>query len=136
MSQVICVMCALLLLIGPAKAAGPSEGGKPGAAAGGDQKEHRRVRMRVSPMVTQAPALVRIEMLIDPDSESRLLDVTIESADYFRGSSIPLEGDRAKRFHSIVYRSIPPGQYVVAILLKDPSGDVQGSDHARLEVLP
>ena len=88
-----------------------------------------RLRLSVSPAVARAPALLRIQVYVDPAPDNRLLEIVTESGDYFRSSSIPLEGARASRSHRVEYRSLPPGAYIVrAVLIGD-----DGEAHARVE---
>ena len=88
-----------------------------------------RLRLSVSPVVARAPALLRIQVYVDPAPDNRLLEIVTESGDYFRSSSIPLEGARASRSHRVEYRSVPPGAYTVLAVLIGDDGEV----HARVE---
>lgn len=88
-----------------------------------------RLRLLVSPAVSRAPALLRIQVYVDPAPDNRLLEIVTESGDYFRSSSIPLEGARASRSHRVEYRSVPPGAYTVLAVLIGGDGEVS----ARVE---
>jgi hypothetical protein len=69
--------------------------------------------IRVSPAVAFAPANLIIRARIDPDSYNRALEVVAESEDFYRSSTVQLEGDRAPKTTSFEFRSVPPGEYEV-----------------------
>jgi hypothetical protein len=89
----------------------------------------------VWPRVAIAPAVVLIEMRVEPADENRALEITVESGEYFRASTIPLAGARAARVHSVQYRSLPAGSYEVAVAIRGPSGRVRASFLTRIEVM-
>ena len=92
-----------------------------------------RIRLSVYPTVSQAPAVLRIQVYVTPEADNRLLQIVAESDEYFRSSSIALEGARASRFHGVEYRSVPPGVYTVLAVLIGDDGEV--SDRADQRVL-
>jgi hypothetical protein len=100
-------------------------GGEAGSHAGG--KSDERLHLMVSPTVAMAPALLRIQVYVNPAPDNRLLEIVAESDEYFRSSSIALEGARASRFHAVVYRSVPPGVYTVRAVLIGDDGEVSAS---------
>ena len=69
--------------------------------------------IRVSPAVAFAPANLIIQTRIDPDAYNRALEVVAESEDFYRSSTVPLEGDRAPKTTRFEFRSLPPGEYEV-----------------------
>jgi hypothetical protein len=66
---------------------------------------------RATPAASQAPS-----------SDNRLLRVTIDSEDYFRGSEIQLDGAAAPLGHFIDWKQIPPGTYELTATLIGPDG--------------
>ena len=92
-----------------------------------------RLRLSVSPVVARAPALLRIQVYVDPAPDNRLLEIVTESGEYFRSSSIPLEGEHASRSHRVEYRSVPPGAYTVLAVLIGDDGEVNA--HVEESVL-
>jgi len=60
--------------------------------------------------------------------------VEADSDDYYRSSSIELDGDKEKRLHSVELRSLPAGEYVVRAQVKSKS-DVLGSAVQDLVVM-
>ena len=94
------------------------------------------LRARVWPAVAAAPASVRVEVLIEPDESNRALEIVAESEYYYRSSTIPLEGARAARFHSVFYRSIPAGVYEIQVVLVGSAGATRAVHRQRLQVVP
>jgi hypothetical protein len=91
--------------------------------------------LRVSPAVALAPASVRIEVVIDRHDDNRVLRIAIDSGEYLRSSSIGLDGARAPRVHSVVYRSLPPGYYEVRVELWDQTGTLRAIEHHEVRVV-
>ena len=81
-----------------------------------------------------APATVPITIAVEPAAENRVLVVEADSDDYYRSSSIELDGDKEKRLHSVELRSLPAGEYVVRAQVKSKS-DVLGSAVQDLVVM-
>ena len=53
--------------------------------------------IRVSPAFSFAPANLVIRTSVEPDAENRSMEVIADSAEFYRSSTIALEGDRAPR---------------------------------------
>src|SRR5678815_6065004 len=51
-----------------------------------------------------APATVPITIAVEPAADNRVLVVEADSDDYYRSSSIELDGDKEKRLHSVELR--------------------------------
>src|SRR5688572_31884541 len=94
----------------------------PFAAAPSGAQEQEPMMVRVTPAFARSPATLRIEVLVAPDEENRALLIGLDSADYYRSSSIALAGADAARFHSVVYASVPEGVYRVYVQLQTAQG--------------
>jgi len=81
-----------------------------------------------------APATVPITIAVEPAADNRVLVVEADSDDYYRSSSIELDGDKEKRLHAVELRSLPAGEYVVRAQVKSKS-DVLGSAVQDLVVM-
>ena len=79
--------------------------------------------LRVSPVTALAPADVHIRVVIDRDAGNRQIRVNIESALYFRSSTIELEGERAPRVTELAFRGLPAGEYELRVQVLDSSGN-------------
>jgi len=102
------------------------------AASAGSQ----RLQSRVWPAFTQAPASVRIEVLAEPNDDNRELQIVVDSGDYYRSSTIALDGAAAPGFFSVTYRSMPAGTYDVQVELRGVSGTLIALEHHWLDVTP
>jgi hypothetical protein len=59
---------------------------------------------------------------VAPHAENRLLVVTLDSGDYFRSSSITLDGDRAAAHHPFSWKALPAGDYGLRAEVIDARG--------------
>jgi hypothetical protein len=96
--------------------------------------EQSRLRMNVWPTIAQAPAVVRIEVLLEPDDKNRSLEIVVESGEYYRSSTIELDGAGAARFHSVQYRAMPAGTYDVRVLVRGAGGATLAAEHRWVDV--
>jgi hypothetical protein len=85
------------------------------------------LRMKVWPKMGHEPADLYVLAVIEADDRNRLLEITVDSADFFASSQMQLDGRRAPRLSDISFRSVPGGNYVVTTTLI-------GSDGRRAEV--
>src|SRR5262245_36126325 len=69
--------------------------------------------VQVSPVLMPAPGYVSIRALVDASDENRALEITAESPDFVRGSTIQLDGRNAPRLSVFEFRDLPPGLYDV-----------------------
>ena len=60
-----------------------------------------RLAMRVSPAVAFEPAVLTVRTVIEADTENRALEIVAQSADYYRRSSIQLDGASAPRLNVV-----------------------------------
>jgi hypothetical protein len=79
--------------------------------------------LRVSPVTALAPADVHVRVVIDRDAGNRQIRVNIESALYFRSSTIELEGERAPRITELAFKGLPAGEYELRVQVLDSSGN-------------
>jgi hypothetical protein len=77
-----------------------------------------RLVMRVSPSVAFAPADLVVSTTIDSNASNRAIEIIAESADFYRSSEVPLDGDKAPRTFRLALRNLPGGAYTVRALLK------------------
>jgi hypothetical protein len=89
----------------------------------------------VRPSIAPAPATVRIEAQVAPSSENRMLQIAMDSGDYYRGSQVELDGDAAARVHTVEFRGVPAGTYDVEVALVDASGGVRAASHSTIQVV-
>jgi hypothetical protein len=73
---------------------------------------------------------------IEADPDNRAIEIVIDSPDFYRSSTIELEGDRAPRTRIHVFRSVPSGSYVISARLLGQDGESRASVRRPVEVIP
>jgi len=92
--------------------------------------------MAVSPVQSIAPTTVRVRIRVEPRAENRVLEVAADSGNYYRGSTIPLDGDLAPATVTLSYPNLPEGSYEVVCVLIDNTGHRRATARAKLSVTP
>jgi hypothetical protein len=79
------------------------------------------------------PATVQITVAVEPDAKNRSLRIEADGERLFRASQVALEGADAKRIHSVEFKNLPAGNYVLRaeVLSND---DVRGMAEQELVV--
>ena len=91
--------------------------------------------IRVSPAFSFAPANLVIRTSVERDAENRSMEVIADSAEFYRSSTIALEGDRAPKTMMFEFRRLPPGEYDVTAMLIGVDGHRRAIAHARVSVV-
>jgi hypothetical protein len=94
-----------------------------------------RLRIRVSPEMSFAPATLVVQAMIESDDDNRLLEVVAESSDFYRSSEIPLDGHRAPRLTVFELRSLPSGQYEVRAVLKGAGNQTRAVTRESVRII-
>lgn len=76
----------------------------------------------VSPHAAQAPSDVLVQATIEADEANRAIEVAADSGGYYRSSTMDLDGARAACIHTIYFRQLPRGDYVVRVTLYGAGG--------------
>jgi len=91
--------------------------------------------IQASPAVSFSPANLVIRTRIEPDPDNRAMEIVATSEEFYRSSTIALEGDRAPRVTSVEYRSLPPGQYEVTVALIGAGGQQKARATTHINVI-
>jgi hypothetical protein len=83
---------------------------------------NQSLALKVSPAVSFAPANLIIRTSVDPDADNRSLEVIAESDDFYRSSTVGLDGGRAAKTTQFEFRSLPPGEYRVSVVVTGADG--------------
>jgi hypothetical protein len=91
--------------------------------------------IRVSPAFSFAPANLVIRTSVEPDAENRSMEVIADSVEFYRSSTITLEGDRAPKTMMVEFRTVPSGDYKVTATLIGADGHRRAIAQAHINVL-
>jgi hypothetical protein len=91
--------------------------------------------LQVTPTTAPAPAFVRVRAVIEGSDDNRALEITAQSADYFRRSSVDLEGRLAPPLAVFEYANLPPGLYDITAVLVGTGGK-RATVSRRVYVVP
>lgn len=83
---------------------------------------HDKLTLRVTPSVSHAPAYVRVTTQVERDAANRRLEITADSAEFYRSSTINLEGEQAPRTTELTLKNLPKGEYTISAVLVDNMG--------------
>jgi hypothetical protein len=78
--------------------------------------------MRVSPVAAFEPAVLTVRTVIEAHEDNRSLEIVVASSDFYRRSSIPLDGEAASRLNVFEFRNLPMGSYEVMSVLVGSAG--------------
>ena len=81
-----------------------------------------RLAMRVTPNMALEPALITIRTFVEADADNRGLEVVAQSADFYRSSSVQLDGASAPRLNVFEFKNLPMGTYDVTSVLVGSAG--------------
>ena len=92
------------------------------------------VEIRVRGHYYSAPATVPIIVAVEPSERNRVLSVEADGEDYYRASEIELDGDKEKRLHTLEFKSLPAGEYVLRAEVRSKTA-VLGKAEAGVKVM-
>ena len=95
-----------------------------------------KMTLRASPEVSFAPAQLTVRMNIEADPDNRAIEIVIDSPDFYRSSTIQLEGDRAPRISMVQYRGVPSGNYIISARLLGQNGESRAFMRREVNVIP
>jgi hypothetical protein len=101
------------------------------AAVGANQP----LAIKVSPAISFAPANLIIRTSVDPHEDNRSLEVVAESGDFYRSSTVTLDGEHAPKTTQFEFRSLPPGEYEVSVVITGADGRRRAVSRAQARVV-
>ncbi len=105
------------------------------ARQSGGSTADQRLQVQIRPYVAYAPSPVQIEALVERATENRQLEFVIDSAWYYRSSTVELSGASAARSYRVVFPSVPAGIHEVRVVLRDDEGEVRAVLQHRVTLL-
>ena len=94
-----------------------------------------RLAMRVSPAVSFAPADLIVQTTIESNASNRAIEIIAESADFYRSSESPLDGEKAPRTARLAVRNLPGGVYTVRAMLKGANEELLAQTRQEINVV-
>jgi hypothetical protein len=94
-----------------------------------------RMTIKVSPVVAFAPANLIVRTMIVADGENRAVEIVAESRDFYRSSTVQLDGENSARTTSFEFRSLPPGTYEVRANLLGTRGEQRATVRQQINVM-
>jgi len=71
------------------------------------------VEIRLRGQFWTAPATVAFIVAVEPGASNRALFVEADGEDFYRSSEVELDGEKEKRLHTIEFKSLPAGDYIL-----------------------
>ena len=107
--------------------------GKNKDKAGSDHESERAVTVRVSPSFAIEGSPVQAMVRVARHSENRMLQITVDSENYYRSSEIQLDGDSGAVTHYLPMSSLPAGDYAFLAVVYGTHGErARSSEEFRL----
>ena len=92
-------------------------------AAGESVRTEEKLSLQVTPNVSNAPCNLTVQAMVARDADNRWLVVEADSGDFYRSSSIQLDGANAPLLSEFRFNNLPSGNYTVVATLRDEMGD-------------
>ena len=64
------------------------------------------------------PATVQITVAVEPAANHRALVIEADGEHYFRSSALALAGEQEKRLHTVEFKNLPAGSYILRAQLR------------------
>jgi hypothetical protein len=71
------------------------------------------VQIRLRGHFFAEPATVQITVAVEPAADHRVLRIAADGERYFRASELTLEGEKGKRLHTVEFKNLPAGDYML-----------------------
>jgi hypothetical protein len=71
------------------------------------------VQIRLSGRYFSAPATIQMIVAVEPNAQNRMLRVEANSGTMYTASDMELAGDREQRLHTIQFKDLPVGKYML-----------------------
>ena len=82
-----------------------------------------RLRIDVVPRFSSAPGAFRVRAIVTREENNRSLEIVADSGDYYRSSTLQLDGAHAATVTEMFFRNLPSGSYQVTVTLVDADGN-------------
>lgn len=113
---------AWVLLISAFVSQSPAAG-KNAVKASADHKSERALTVRVNPLFAIEGSPVQAMVRVARHSDNRMLQITVDSENYYQSSEIQLDGDSAAVTHYLPMHSLPAGDYAFLAVVYGTHGE-------------
>ena len=103
--------------------------------ATGSLGAHEDIRLDASPRFAYEPSTVNVEVVVEPDTANRAVDIVADSENFYRSSRVELEGANAPRVTTISFRDLPAGDYDISAMLYTDGGHQRAIAHRSVTVM-
>jgi hypothetical protein len=93
------------------------------------------IAIKVSPQQSFAPSTLVVRVTIEPSAENRVLEVVADGPNFYRSSTVQLEGKEAPAFVHLQFRNVPGGNYAMAAMVRDGAGRPRASARGEVTVM-
>lgn len=93
------------------------------------------LKIAVSPVHSFAPSLMRIRVRVEPNTDNRMLQITVDSDNFYRQSDVQLEGDKSAAMTQMELRNLPGGEYDVKAVVIDGAGKTRAVAQAHATII-
>ncbi len=69
--------------------------------------------LKVSPNVSPSPAVITATVTTEPQEAARSLRVDLNGEDFYRSSTLPMNGDKAAKTNRVTWTRVPAGEYQI-----------------------
>lgn len=87
------------------------------AAGGAALRAMDPLKIQVNGRYYAEPATVDVLVAVEPSKDNRTLRVEADGLDFFRASDVTLDGETDRKYHMVMFRNIPAGDYVIRAVL-------------------
>ncbi len=83
------------------------------AIAGAATGAQDLVKIRMSGRYYAEPATVHMTISVEPNADNRVLRIEADGENFFRATDLQLEGSHAPKTHTVSFKNVPAGNYMV-----------------------
>ena len=87
------------------------------AAGGAAPRAQDSLKIQLNGRYYAEPASVDVLVAVEPSKDNRTLRVEADGVDFFRSSDLPLTGETERKYHTVMFRNIPAGDYIIRAVL-------------------
>ena len=91
------------------------------------------VEIRLRGRYFSEPATIHVTVAVEPDAKNRSLVIVADGDRLFRSSEIALDGDKGQRIHTMQFKNLPAGHYILRAEVRS-GASLRGAAEEQLTV--